>query len=106
MIFSRWRRIPRCIVKVISLVSPLAFSVYIIHMQEDIKKILFNTDLFKFIADLVTPLMVVVVLLCAVSIFVACALIDKLRLLLFEKLRIRQHLLRLEEKWIGNLWND
>ena len=106
LIFSRWKRISSKMVKLISFVSPAAFGVYIIHMQEDVNRRLFGSGLFERFANYSPPLMVVAVLLSALVLFVLLAAIDKVRLWVFQKLQLKQRLLKLENKWIGNLWNE
>lgn len=106
IIFSRFNHLPNWSVRGISFFAPVAFGVYIIHSVEHINALLFKDDRFGLLADYHPVLMVLAVLLSACAIFIVCALIDGLRLLLFKKLRIKQRLLKLEDKYIGDLWNS
>lgn len=106
LLFLKRPRFGPVMTKLIAWFSPLAFGVYLIHLHQLLYQELFLTGHFKGFADLPAPLMVLAVLGSAVVIFVACALIDKLRLIVFEKLRLRQRVQKLEDKYIGDLWHS
>ena len=91
--------------KVIAFFAPLAFSVYLIHYAPLIRD-KFLLESMKPLTKLSAPVMGLAVLAIALAIFLACALIDSLRELLFKKLKVRERLGRLEDKLIGDLWKD
>lgn len=104
LLFARMRQLSARAAKVIGWISPAAFGVYLIHCQPYIMDRIFEPDRFGFLAQYHPVLMVCAILLIAVAIFVVCILIDKARIWVFQKLKLKQHLLKLEEKYIGDLW--
>ena len=88
----------------ISVLAPASFSVYIIHAHPRIYA-QFIEKAFSHYADYSMLGMIGAVLLTATVIYLICTVIDTLRSRLFQALRLRQRLTRLEEKWIGDLWN-
>lgn len=75
--------------KIIKFFSPAAFGVYIIHLQKVIAS-QFITNKFTWIARFDWWLIPVVVLSCALCIFVVCLFIEKVRLWLFKVLKINK----------------
>ncbi len=90
--------IPKKLIKVVAFVSPLAFSVYLIHTQPLVFSHIFR-DAFAFLASSNPILLIVSVLGFALSIFSACALIDYIRLSLFKLLKLKQ-LFSKAEAWV------
>lgn len=84
---------------------PVTFGVYILHLQENVFQLLFKSGGFTPFVKLPAPLIAVAVLLSAVAIFAILGVVDLLRAWVFRKLKLKQRLLRLEEKWIGKLWD-
>lgn len=80
---------PKFFCKVIAFLSPLAFSVYIIHVHPLVWQHLMK-DWFRPLADLPTPLMVVAVIGAALGLYLACSLIDLLRHYLFRLVRLQK----------------
>lgn len=106
LLFSRIRiKSPRMI-KLLQLLAPLAFGVYIAHLQPQMAIFLFGEHRFTAFLDYPIPLMIGAILLSAAVLFTFCAAIDKLRLWLFDALKLKKRLLALEEKYIGDLWSD
>lgn len=100
LLFSRLQ-FRRTITKIIAFLSPLAFSVYIIHLQSFIKTT-FITDKSIWIKDLPLYAIVPVVIGCAFIIYIVCSLIDVGRLYLFKWLKVKERLsafeIRIEER--------
>lgn len=86
------------ICKLVGIFSPAAFGVYLIHCHPYIFELMGNH--FAFMLQWNSVLMLFGVIGIAIGIFVPCLLIDYLRLKLFQKLRIRSFLDRLENKLI------
>lgn len=72
---------------IIRFLSPATFSVYLIHDNNYVRGI-FMLNRFVFVNDYNPLLMVLMVILCALAIFVTCVFIDKIRALFFNILRI------------------
>lgn len=104
LLFTRINISRQWIKSVIQLFSPVSFGVYILHQQPQIAAFLFRKNRFAAFADYPVPLMIGAILLSAFVLFAFFAAIDKLRLLLFQKLNLKKRLLALEEKNIGDLW--
>ncbi len=81
--------IPSKAAKVIACFSPAAFGVYLIHEQPLFKKHFMN-DGFLWIANRSVWQLPVLVLGCALGIFMICLLIEKTRLVFFKLLKIDQ----------------
>lgn len=91
-------------VRIVGFLSPLAFSVYLIHTHPLIWKHLME-NLFVTYASCSAPKLLLIVILSAAVIFSVCTIIDFIRALLFRKMKIKEHLVRLETKLLGSLWN-
>lgn len=87
--------------RIISFFSSAAFSVYLIHDNNYIRKLLISNN-FTFANDYNPVIMISIVLLSAIGIFLVCVLIDKMRTLLFHVLRIKILSEKTEQfiKWI------
>lgn len=81
--------LPEKMIKLVSFLSPLAFSVYIIHYNKVVMIELFSNR-FSFISQLPFYLMPVAVILVGLAIFVICILIDTIRKYFFKLIRINQ----------------
>ena len=103
LLFERLRT-SQGINKVIRLFAPAAFSVYIIHGQPFIWNYLLELR-FSGYAAFSVPVLTTLVLLTAAAVYVVCSLIDMIRENIFKALKIKQRLARVEEKYIGNLWD-
>lgn len=81
--------------RVISFLSPLAFSVYLIHEQNIVKDKLI-ADRFSWIAELPTYKMIPLIIGVIIGIYMLCSFIDLIRHYLFKILRIKEKLNTLE----------
>lgn len=88
---------PKFFCKIIAFLSPLAFSVYIIHVHPLVWQHLMK-DWFRPLADLPTPLMALAVIGAALGLYLACSLIDILRHYLFKLLRLQKLVFAIENK--------
>lgn len=106
VIFARMKAPGRWIGRVIGFLAPASFGIYILHMQPYVRVWLFTQPCFTWLAQWPAAAMVAGTLLIASGLFAVCAVIEKLRQLLFKALKISQRLDRLEEKWLGGLWDE
>lgn len=81
--------------KGIAFFSPLAFSVYLIHVQPQIWTY-FMKDRFAAFANMPVLLMMLAAVGAAAGIWLVCSLIDAVRLRLFRLLKVRDHCGRLD----------
>lgn len=106
VVFSRMGRPGRWNGKLVAVLAPCSFGIYILHMQDDLRTLLFELPLFGWIAKqgaLVAPL---IVLLTALVLYILCAAIEKLRQWLFKALHIQTALEKLETRFLGRLWSE
>lgn len=82
--------------------TPLVFSAYLLQDNKYIRKY-FITDKFSFLATKNTFIMMLGVLFFAIICFVVGILIDKVRLYLFTKIRLKTRIKFIEEKFFGNI---
>ena len=94
----------KTIIKIIGVLSPLSFSVYIIHAHPVLYEMLIR-DKYIWIADKSTPVMVVLVVGIVIGIFGACCLIDFVRERLFALLHIKDKIKLAESKLKTKLLN-
>lgn len=106
LIFSRWQIRAKWVIGIVKFLSRLAFGIYVLHLQPCVKEPLFGGKRFAALGNWPLPLMVLGVLGGALAIFAACAVVEKLRQLLFDGLRLRKGIQKLEDKWVKDLWND
>lgn len=88
----------RWAINIISFLSPLSFSVYLIHTHPYIWNNLIK-DRFVSYAEFSPVKLFVVVILTALAIFFVCASIDLIRFYLFKYTKISKHLAKLENKF-------
>lgn len=90
--------------KVIMHISPLVFSVYILHTNEHFWN--YIEDTLMWVAK--NNLIVVVCIIFGVSmgIFSVCLLIDSIREKIFRVLKVKEHLVKMELKLINNVWEN
>ena len=96
LLFSRIN-IRNVMVKIVSFISPLTFSVYLIHEHEFIRKVFFIGK-FTWINKLPIWGVLPAILGCAILIFLACCCIDVGRYYLFRWLKINKRLCGLEQR--------
>lgn len=95
--------IPKWAEKPIAVLSPMAFSVYLIHVHPLMwQHVMWGR--FAAFGSYGTVKLAFFVLAAAMGIYLGCSAIDCLRSRLFRWLKLRQRLLSLEEKWLGDLW--
>ena len=102
LLFSQIR-MPVLAKKITAFLSPMAFSVYIIHAHPLIWENLMLTR-FRSYSLLPAPVLVIAVLGTSVAIFVGCSFCDMLRVFIFKKLELKQKIEKMEKKYIGELW--
>lgn len=102
---ARHPQLPGFAKRGISVFAPVSFGVYILHTHPQVFDILLK-DLFVPFASYSTGGLVGAVLLTAAAVYAACTAVDLLRIRLFKALRLRQRLQRLEEKLVGDLWEQ
>jgi len=88
---------PKFCCKLIGFLSPLAFSVYLIHVHPLVWEHVMK-GLFKPLAKLPTPLMALSVIGAALGLYLACSLIDIIRHYLFKLLRLQKLVYAVETK--------
>ena len=106
LLFTRLKIRRSRVIKVIGLLSPLSFGVYILHTHPQISNFFFFEKPFAVFGDYPIPLMILAVLGTAAVMFVFFGAIEWLRIRLFDALKLKKRLLTLEEKYVGNLWSD
>lgn len=75
--------------RVISLAAPAAFGVYLIHDNYYFRQIVI-ADHFAWVNNLPAPLNALLALLAAFGLFLACLIVEEIRLFLFDRLRINK----------------
>lgn len=96
-------KVPERLKKAIGVISPCAFGVYIIHAHPLLWDRLITYRYAHYISY--NPLvMVLCVFLTALVMFTLFALVDFIRLKIFNALKIKQLLLKLEAKLTGGMW--
>lgn len=95
----RWGETP------IRKLSPLAFSVYLIHVHP-LVWLHFMTGRLTAYGSYGTLKLAAAVIVTALAIYALCTLLDAVRVWVFGKLRLRQRLAALEEKYLGDLWDN
>ena len=106
LLFTRTEIKRPWMIRAIRLLSPVSFGVYILHTHPQIGKVFFLNKPFAVLADRPIPLMILAVVLCAIAIFVLFGALDRLRIWVFDALKLKKRLLALEEKYLGNLWAE
>ncbi len=90
--------------KVITLITPFTFGVYLIHVHQLIWEEVRGTLMFLVEKPLVS--MVFGIFLIAITVFLACVIIDAVRELIFKALHLKQLVMWFEKKFIGDIWKD
>lgn len=85
----------------IKFMAPLSFSVYLIHSNILLGEVAW-TGKFAFLGKLSPILMVISVLGLGLLIYFVCSMCDLVRLFIFKKLQIKERLLVLEKKYVGD----
>lgn len=97
LLFSRVS-INKIVSKIAVLLTPLTFSVYIIHLHPVILENII-TDKFRWIAGLPMIVVIPAILGCALAIFIACSCIDLIRYYLFRGIKVKKRLEDIEERF-------
>ena len=92
--------------KLVAILAPASFGIYIMHMQQDLRPLIFETPLFAWISQQNAAVAPLTVLLTALVLFVICAAIEMVRQRLFRVLNVQTALEKLENKLLGKLWDD
>ncbi len=100
LLFSRLRAGER-LAGLIRFFAPLSFGVYIIHVHH--VNWVWIDKLFKPLAKLAPPLALLSVIAAGLGLFLACALLDRLRAELFRLLRVRTLCEGLEQRFLARL---
>ena len=89
VLFSRMGTLPKTIQKIVGFFAPSAFSVYIIHENIFFRK-LFIDGKFSHYADMNAFKMLLCVLVTVLIIYISCSLIDRIRILLFKLVKVKE----------------
>lgn len=89
-------------VKILKFITPLVFSIYIIHDSLYIREE-FIWYKFTWITSLPVYLEIIVILLIPLSIWIICLIIDIIREGIFKILKIKQILLKIEKRLVKNI---
>lgn len=95
--FSKLSFEAKPIIKFIETLAPISFGVYLIH-AEPLIWVNVLSGAFDFLASIHPVKLIGGVILISLSIFAVCSFIDFLRNKLFQLLRIKQHIGRIEER--------
>ena len=87
----------RFFARIVGFLSPLAFSVYLIHVQPFVYDITITGHFIK-IGHLPLPLMVLSIVGIAIAIYLVCSAIDLIRHCLFKAVKLKEGLLNLEDR--------
>lgn len=74
-------------IKIIAFLTPMVFSVYLIHDNKYVREFMVKDNLV-FINDFSVVYMPIMVFGCAIGIFIVCSLIDRVRIILFQVMHI------------------
>lgn len=83
------------IIKIVAFLSPLAFSVYLIH-ENKLLSARFIMDKFAWLADMPAYIMIPLLLGIVIGIYLLCTAIDLIRHYLFKALKLKERFERLE----------
>lgn len=103
VVFSNLR-LPKTVSKIASVVAPCTFGVYILHTQVNVW---YKIITYKYASFVNYPVyqMILAAVGVALCIFAVLWIVDYIRSVVFKLLHIKQHLLKLEDKLLGNIWN-
>ncbi len=104
LMFARWR-VGSVGIRIIELLAPLSFSVYLIHDNNLVREFLMKDAFVKYL-NLPPFVLLLVIISTAVCIYLVCSVIDVVRNGIFDKLHIKQYFTKIETKRIGTLWNE
>lgn len=89
---------------VVQTISSITFGTYIIHTNPFIWMI--STDVMKPVLINPVPMMILICLGVSLLVFLACLIIELVRVGIFAILRLKRILMFLEKKIVGNLWKE
>ena len=95
--------IGRLLKRIIVFLSPLCFSVYLIHDNIYIRKAIIYGR-FNFLQSMDIPLMVLCIIGCVVGIYLLCSLLDLIRFWSFKILKVKYHLSIIEDRIKNKLY--
>ena len=87
---------------IIGFLSPAAFGVYLIHEHPCIRTYLIKNN-FGFISDSSIWIIPIIIIGCALAVFVTCLFVERLRLFVFQKLKINELAVKTTQKLINVL---
>lgn len=99
LLFFKNLQIPEKAKKIINMISPLAFSVYLIHVNYFVWNYWFKNRYLSFL-EFEPVKLFFAIMLNAIIIFVICIMIDSVREFIFKKLKLKKLLEKLERKLI------
>lgn len=103
LILFKQLSIPDAMKRIIKFLSPMAFSVYIIHAHPLVWRNFVRTK-FEAYSLLPAGALAVAVIGTALLIFGICCVCDLLRIIFFKKMKIKQRLVEFEKRCLTNLW--
>lgn len=106
LLFSRIQITSRKVIGLVKLLSPVSFGVYILQMQDPLCAMVFENVPYEKLANANPVILIGGILLGALATFLILGTVDYLRHLLFRGLKLKERLLKLEEKYLGNLWDE
>lgn len=99
VLFARHPVLPKWLHKLVAFLTPVSFSVYLIHEQRQVREN-FIADRFASLVDLPPALFVLYILGTVLAIYLVCSLVDYVRLWLFRLLRIKPLVDKLCDKMV------
>ncbi len=102
-LFSKFQRLPIKIEKIVSLLASVSFGVYLVHTAPHVYENVVVV-LSRKLSTWSNVGVVGCVMLLAGLVFVACAVIEWLRLRLVNVFRLKERISSMEERIIGELW--
>lgn len=102
--FSRLK-IGRIGAKIIGVLAPASFGVYLIHVHKYVWSGVMHNRFVSY-ASLHPVLLAIAVIATALAIYLLCAFVDCIRERIFKLLKIKKLLVGLETKIVGDLWSD
>lgn len=91
--------------KLVQVLSPLAFSVYLLHEHPLVRENLVAGRM-AFLAELPVPLMLPAFIAIVVGLFAVLSAFDFVRERIFRKLKLKDRLYAAETKYLRDLWHD
>ena len=84
------------IIKIISFFAPLTFGIYLLHNHVLVRKNIIKTK-FIWLLNYKSYKLVFMEIICSISIFLICSILDYIRNIIFKLLRIKQLCILIEQ---------